>query len=101
MAGGSGGGRAARAPGPQRPPAVPAPPAAAPRGLPPAPVVTRRELEVLQLVAEGLSNKEVASRLRISEHTAKFHVAKLLQKLGVESRSEAVFVGVRLGLLLV
>lgn len=53
---------------------------------------------MLRLLAEGLSNKEVASRLGISEHTAKFHVAKLLQKLGVESRSEAVFVGVRLGL---
>jgi DNA-binding NarL/FixJ family response regulator len=72
-------------------------PAAAPAG--PIEPLTPREQEVLQLLAEGLSNKQIASRLGISEHTAKFHVAKLLQKLGVESRSEAVFVGVRLGLL--
>jgi DNA-binding NarL/FixJ family response regulator len=72
---------------------------AAPAG--PIEPLTPREQEVLQLLAEGGSNKEIAARLGISEHTAKFHVAKLLQKLGAESRSEAVFVAVRLGLLLV
>jgi two-component system, NarL family, nitrate/nitrite response regulator NarL len=70
-----------------------------PRGA--AEALTPREQEVLQLMASGLSNKEIARRLAISEHTAKFHVAKLLQKLGAESRSEAVFVAARLGLLLV
>jgi DNA-binding NarL/FixJ family response regulator len=74
-------------------------PSAAPAG--PVEPLTPREQEVLQLLAEGLSNKEIALRLGISEHTAKFHVAKLLQKLGALSRSEAVFIGVRLGLLLV
>lgn len=74
-------------------------PAAAPAGT--IEPLTPREQGVLQLLAEGLSNKEIALRLGISEHTAKFHVAKLLQKLGAESRSEAVFTGVRLGLLLV
>lgn len=62
--------------------------------------LTPRELEVLQLLAAGQSNKQIAQRLSISEHTAKFHVAKLLQKLGAASRSEAVFIGARLGLLL-
>jgi DNA-binding NarL/FixJ family response regulator len=62
--------------------------------------LTPREHEVLQLLGSGHSNKEIAQRLSISEHTAKFHVAKLLQKLGAESRSEAVFIGARLGLLL-
>jgi DNA-binding NarL/FixJ family response regulator len=63
--------------------------------------LTPREQEVLQLLAAGLSNKEIARRLEISEHTAKFHVAKLLQKLGALSRSEAVFLGARMGLLVV
>jgi len=63
--------------------------------------LTPREQEVLQLLASGLSNKAIAQRLAISEHTAKFHVAKLLQKLGALSRSEAVFLGARMGLLVV
>lgn len=63
--------------------------------------LTPRELEVLQLVAAGLSNKEIAARLAISEHTAKFHVARLLAKLGAESRAEAAFLGTRLGLVVV
>lgn len=62
--------------------------------------LTPREQEVLQLLAAGQSNKQIAQRLSISEHTAKFHVAKLLQKLGAQTRSEAVFIGARLGLLL-
>jgi two-component system, NarL family, response regulator YdfI len=62
--------------------------------------LTRRELEVLQMLAAGLSNKEIAARLNISEHTAKFHVASILGKLGAGSRTEAVSLGIRRGLIL-
>lgn len=60
--------------------------------------LTPREHEVLQLVAEGLSNRAIAARLGISEHTAKFHVNAILSKLGVQRRSEAVARAARLGL---
>lgn len=59
---------------------------------------TRRELEVLALLAEGLPNRAIADRLGISRHTVKFHVNALLQKLGVERRTEAVVRAARLGL---
>ena len=62
--------------------------------------LTRRELEVLQMLAAGLSNKEIAARLNISEHTIKFHVASILGKLGAGSRTEAVALGIRRGLVL-
>jgi two-component system, NarL family, response regulator YdfI len=62
--------------------------------------LTRREVEVLQMLAAGLSNKEIAARLNISEHTAKFHVASILGKLGAGSRTEAVSIGIRRGLVL-
>jgi two-component system, NarL family, response regulator YdfI len=62
--------------------------------------LTSREREVLQMLAAGLSNKEIASRLKISEHTAKFHVASILGKLGAASRTEAVSLGIRRGLVL-
>ena len=62
--------------------------------------LTRREIEVLQLVAGGLGNKEIALRLNISEHTAKFHVASIMSKLGAASRTEAVTVGIRHGLVM-
>jgi two-component system nitrate/nitrite response regulator NarL len=62
--------------------------------------LTPRELEVLQLVAEGLTNRGIGERLGISEHTAKFHVAAIFGKLGAGSRSEAVAAAARLGLLL-
>jgi two-component system, NarL family, nitrate/nitrite response regulator NarL len=61
--------------------------------------LTARELEVLRLLAEGLPNKTIAQRLRISEHTVKFHVNAILGKLGVSSRTEAVVRATRLGLL--
>jgi len=61
--------------------------------------LTPREHEVLALVALGLTNKAVAQRLGISEHTVKFHVASILAKLAAESRTEAVNVAVRRGLL--
>ncbi len=60
--------------------------------------LTLREGEVLQLVAEGLPNKTIARRLGISEHTVKFHVAALMAKLGAGSRTEAVHLGARRGL---
>jgi NarL family two-component system response regulator YdfI len=62
--------------------------------------LTRRELEVLQMLAAGISNKEIATRLNISEHTVKFHVASILGKLGAASRTEAVSLGIRRGLIL-
>ena len=62
--------------------------------------LTRREREVLQMLASGLGNKEIATRLTISEHTVKFHVASILGKLGAASRTEAVALGIRHGLVL-
>jgi len=62
--------------------------------------LTPRELEVLQLLAEGLPNKAIAHRLGISEHTVKFHVNAVLGKLGVQSRTEAVVHATRRGLIL-
>ncbi len=61
--------------------------------------LTARERSVLRLVAEGLGNKEIAARLAISSSTVKYHVASVLAKLGAQSRTEAVSVGVRRGLL--
>jgi two-component system, NarL family, response regulator YdfI len=62
--------------------------------------LTPRESEVLQMLASGLGNKEIAAKLDISEHTVKFHVASILGKLGAASRTEAVSLGIRRGLVL-
>lgn len=62
--------------------------------------LTQRELEVLQLLAEGLPNKAIARRLDISEHTVKFHVNAVMSKLSAQSRTEAVVRATRLGLIL-
>jgi two-component system, NarL family, response regulator YdfI len=62
--------------------------------------LTPRESEVLQMLAGGLGNKEIAAKLSISEHTVKFHVASILGKLGAASRTEAVSLGIRRGLVL-
>jgi DNA-binding NarL/FixJ family response regulator len=62
--------------------------------------LTAREMEVLQLLAEGLPNKSIAQRLDISEHTVKFHVNAILRKLEAQSRTEAVVQATRLGLIL-
>jgi two-component system nitrate/nitrite response regulator NarL len=62
--------------------------------------LTPREVEVLQLLAQGLSNREIGSILGISEHTAKFHVTAILGKLGAQGRTDAVVRAARLGLLL-
>jgi DNA-binding NarL/FixJ family response regulator len=60
--------------------------------------LTAREREVVQLLAEGLSNKQIARRLHISEHTAKFHIGRILEKLDSDTRTEAVVRALRYGL---
>lgn len=75
---------------------------ARPRADPEPPLVetlTPRERDVLELVADGLGNREVAQALAISEHTVKFHLASIFGKLGASSRTEAVQRGLRLGLI--
>ncbi len=64
-----------------------------------ASLLTPRERDVLRLLAEGLPNKGVASRLEVSEHTVKFHVNSIMGKLNAQSRTEAVTLAARLGLL--
>jgi DNA-binding NarL/FixJ family response regulator len=59
-----------------------------------------REAEILNLLAAGLANKEIAWQLKISEHTVKFHVASLFHKLNASTRAEAVAIGARQGLIL-
>jgi DNA-binding NarL/FixJ family response regulator len=61
--------------------------------------LTAREIEVLRLLAEGAANKEIAYRLGISDHTAKFHISSILAKVGAASRTEAVTLGIRMGLI--
>ncbi len=62
--------------------------------------LTSRESEVLELLAQGLANKQIAYELGISDHTVKFHISSIYRKLGVTNRTEAVRVGMRLGLVL-
>jgi DNA-binding NarL/FixJ family response regulator len=61
--------------------------------------LTQRELSVLQSMSDGLANKQIAQKLGISIHTVKFHVAAVLSKLGAASRTEAVTLGMRSGLI--
>ena len=61
--------------------------------------LTPREQEVLVLLADGLRNREIATRLGISEHTVKFHLAAIFGKLGASSRTEVVRKALRLGLI--
>lgn len=63
--------------------------------------LTHRELEVLQLMARGMTNRQIARRLEISEHTVKFHATAILGKLNARSRAEAVARAIGLGLILV
>ncbi len=62
--------------------------------------LTPRETQILELLADGASNKEIAYKLNISEHTVKFHVASVFGKFGVNTRTEAVTYGLRRGLIL-
>ncbi len=72
-------------------PAAPAPPKSVES-------LTPRELQVLNLVAEGLPNKSIASQLAISEHTVKFHINAILSKMGASSRTQAAALATRMGL---
>lgn len=64
-----------------------------------APALTEREFEVLKLLGQGKSNREIAETLVISERTAKFHVSSILSKLGANNRTEAVSIAVQQGLI--
>lgn len=66
----------------------------------PVQALTPREIEVLQMLSSGLGNKAIAQHLHISEHTVKFHVSSILQKFAVSTRTEAVAMGIRLGLIM-
>jgi len=61
--------------------------------------LTLREREVLEMMMEGLSNKEIAAHLNISVHTVKFHISSILGKLGASTRTEAAAIGLRRGLI--
>jgi DNA-binding NarL/FixJ family response regulator len=61
--------------------------------------ITSRETDVLRMLAQGLVNREIAARLGISEHTVKFHISSILDKLGASTRTEAVTLGIRRGLI--
>ncbi len=63
-------------------------------------LLTAREIEVLNMLAEGLGNKAIARRLTISEHTVKFHISSIFSKLNASSRTEAVILGAKQGFLL-
>lgn len=62
--------------------------------------LTQRENEVLQLLAQGLTNKAIAHQLGITDHTIKFHVNAIMTKLGAQSRTEAVVIATRAGLII-
>jgi len=64
-------------------------------------LLTPREIEVLGMIAEGLGNKEIASKLGISDHTVKFHISSIFAKLGAANRADAVTRGIRQGLIMV
>jgi two-component system, NarL family, response regulator YdfI len=66
----------------------------------PVQALTPREVEILELFAEGLGNKTIAARLGISEHTVKTHVTSVFAKLDVSTRAEAVAIAARLGLIM-
>jgi DNA-binding NarL/FixJ family response regulator len=69
------------------------------RGAQPARNLTEREIELLRLVADGMSNKAIARALSVSENTVKYHMRNILQKLGAQNRTEAVTLAIRAGLL--
>lgn len=61
--------------------------------------LTPRELEVLRLMAHGLSNRKIAGQLAVNERTIKHHVSEILSKLGVENRTQAITYGAAHGLI--
>jgi two-component system, NarL family, response regulator YdfI len=70
------------------------------RPAPAAQGLSQREIEVLQMLAEGMANKTIARQLQLSEHTVKFHISSIFSKLNVSSRTEAVMLGLRQGLIM-
>ena len=64
-------------------------------------ILTPREIEILRMIADGLGNKEIASKLSISDHTVKFHISSIFAKLSASNRAEAVTLGIRHGLIMV
>jgi DNA-binding NarL/FixJ family response regulator len=66
-----------------------------------AQALSPRELEILRMLADGMANKTIAWKLGISEHTVKFHVAAILNRLNAASRTEAVTIGIRRGLIMI
>jgi DNA-binding NarL/FixJ family response regulator len=78
--------------------AIPTPPAASVDRMRLTEDLTRREVEILRLMARGQTNKQMAAQLHISRHTAKFHVSSVLAKLGARTRTEAVTIGMTRGL---
>ena len=64
-------------------------------------ILTPREIEVLRMIADGLGNKEIASKLSISDHTVKFHISSIFAKLSASNRAKAVTLGIRHGLIMV
>jgi NarL family two-component system response regulator YdfI len=65
------------------------------------PLLSPREIEILRMIAEGLGNKKIASKLGISDHTVKFHISSIFAKLGAANRAGAVILGIRQGLIMV
>ena len=61
--------------------------------------ITRRELEILELIAQGMSNREIADKLFVSENTVKTHSSRLFDKLGARRRTQAVQIGKEIGLI--
>jgi DNA-binding CsgD family transcriptional regulator len=61
--------------------------------------ITRREMEILELIAQGMSNREIAEKLFVSENTVKTHSSRVLDKLGAKRRTQAVQIGKEMGLL--
>lgn len=61
--------------------------------------ITRRELEILELIAQGLSNREIAQKLYVSENTVKTHSSRIFEKLGARRRTQAVQLGKEFGLI--
>ena len=68
------------------------------REQPPAKILTKREIDVLQAVARGLSNRDIAERLTIGEATVRSHVSNLLDKLGLSNRTQVALYGIDAGL---
>jgi len=84
-------------------PMLPPPPSQSPPSIDPARRealgITKRELEILTLIAEGLSNREIAERIFVSENTVKTHSSRLFEKLNARRRTQAVQLGKELGLI--